>query len=60
MRLGVVDFSRVHFAIGNPDSKYFLFAELKRDSHINWYQRLIMWLRFDKNEMEVKSFGNQA
>ncbi len=46
VHIGTVRFDNVQIAIDSLSDSYFIFADLKRDSHIGFVQRMIMKLRF--------------
>lgn len=55
--LGVIDFNTVQFALDGTSSHGFIVATLTRDSHISFFQRMIMKLRFDPSTMKT-TLGN--
>jgi hypothetical protein len=55
--LGIIDFDNVQFALDKTSPHGYIVANLTRDSHISFVQRMIMKLRFDRQTMKT-TFGN--
>ncbi|MBI6882485.1 hypothetical protein [Pseudomonas putida] len=51
--LGVIDFNNVQFALDNLSPSGYVFANLTRDSHISFVQRMIMKFRFDRDNIKT-------
>jgi hypothetical protein len=60
VHLGVLNFDELQFAMDELNPKGYIFADLKRESHISWFQRTIMALRFSRNNVQVTFGGNEA
>lgn len=56
VHLGVLNFAELQFAMDDINPKGYIFADLKRDSHISWLQRTIMALRFSRYHVPA-TFG---
>lgn len=60
VHLGVLNFNELQFAMDEINPKGYIFADLKRDSHISWFQRTIMALRFDRNTVQATFGGTRT
>ncbi|MDP9653504.1 UNVERIFIED_ORG: hypothetical protein J2W87_001413 [Pseudomonas putida] len=60
VHLGVLNFDELQFAMDEINPKGYIFADLKRDSHISWFQRTIMALRFDRRTVQATFGGTRA
>jgi hypothetical protein len=59
VHLGVLNFNELQFAMDELNPKGYIFADLKRESHISLFQRTIMAWRFNRNNMQT-TFGGSS
>lgn len=57
IHLGVLNFNHLQFAMDELNPNAYIYTDMKRDSHISLFQRLIMKYRFDRNKPET-GFGS--
>ncbi|AYN11773.1 hypothetical protein [Pseudomonas putida] len=51
MHVGIIDFDNIQIAVSGLNSSSFVFASLTRDSEIGFVQRMLMKLRYDRNDL---------
>jgi hypothetical protein len=56
VHLGVLNFDELQLAMDEINPNGYIFADLKRDSHISPLQRWIMSFNFDRNKVQA-TFG---
>lgn len=51
--IGVIDFNTIQYAIDGTSQHGFIVATLTRDSHISFFQRMIMKMRFSRSDIKT-------